>query len=269
MKAAPSIALAALFLTSSFGQNPAAPEVTTFTAPGLEETFAASVYRPLKPGKNTGLVIHLYGSGGSHVNCNVARPPYSELRRSLAERGCWLVTPELGPKHWMSETAAQRVKVVIDEMVKSEGVDPGRVHLLGMSMGAGSSLIFAMRHPGVVRSVVAIFPMTDFSRWFTERPGYRQPFEAAHGIEPDRSEQAFRELSPLHHTEAFRKTPVFLLHGLRDTVVPPHHSADFAAGLRKAGGTVIHREVKDAAHDDSIATKYQTEIAEFLTRAAP
>jgi dipeptidyl aminopeptidase/acylaminoacyl peptidase len=269
MKAALVTALAAFLLTDAFGQEPAAPVVRSFAEPGGAGTFAASVYPPLKPAKNAGLVIHLYGSGGSHVDFNVARPPYADLRRSLAERGYWLVTPELGPKHWMSETAAQKVKVVIDEMVKLEGVDPRRVHLLGTSMGGGSSLIFAMRHPGVIRSVVAIFPMTDFSRWFTERPGYRQPFEAAHGIEAASRERVLRELSPLHHPESFRETPVFLLHGLRDTVVPPHHSADFAAALRTAGGTVIHREAKEAAHSDTIATAYQAEIAEFLTRDAP
>jgi len=105
-----------------------------------------------------------------------------------------------------------------------------RVHLFGTSIGAGSSLIHAMRRPRKVRSVVAIFPMTDFARWLEEQPRYREPVEEAHGISPEPRQQALGRISPIHNIAAFRDTPLYLLHGTQDSVVDPDHSRRFGLG---------------------------------------
>ena len=47
------------------------------------------------------------------------------------------------------------------------------------SMGAGCSLIYAMQRPGRIRSLVAVFPMTDLVRWLDEKTGYRTVVERA------------------------------------------------------------------------------------------
>lgn len=245
----------------------AAPVIRQLTARGAGAPVTCTVYAPQRaPGGKAGLVVHLYGAGGSHKDYNVGRSPYDELRRLLAARGYWLVVPELGPQHWMSETACRQVDTVIAALVEHEGVDPARVHLLGTSMGGGSSLIYVMRRPGKIKSVVAVFAMTDFAKWLEEQPGYRGPFEKAHDITPGQRDVMLRELSPLGHPDAYCKTPVFLLHGDRDGAVPPHHSRDFAAALRDKGCTVIYREVAGAVHNDSIALSYQKELADFLTK---
>ena len=252
--------------------NVKTPEATVreLTGPDGRVTVTCSVYAPRRPQRGAGLVVHLYGSGGSirHGEYNVGRAPYAELRSLLSERGYWLVVPELGPKHWMNDVAEKRLDFVIATMVEHERVDPSRVHLLGSSMGGGSSLVYAMRHPDAIASVVAIFPMTDFSRWLVEKPGYRSAVEKAHGITADNRTSVLRKLSPLHHPAAFRTTPVQLLHGASDTTVGPHHSREFAAQLRAEGYAVHHREVTGERHRDEIVRPYQTEIADFLTRSA-
>ena len=236
--------------------------------PGVKCT----VYEPYRiaAGK-PGLVVHLYGSGGSHIlgHFNVGRPPYDEFRRLLAERGYWLVVPELGPRHWMNQTATAQVDAVIGAMVDTEGVDADRVHLFGTSMGAGSSLIYAMRHPKKIKSVVAIFPMTDFSHWLEERPSYRLPVERAHGISPETREESLGRLSPMKQVDAFRNIRLFLLHGTRDSIVDPNHSRRFVKALREKGCSVTYREAEGETHRDEIARPYQRELADFLTEGLP
>jgi dipeptidyl aminopeptidase/acylaminoacyl peptidase len=243
------------------------PVVRDVPGPEGKKPISCTIYppKPIPVGKG-GLVIHLYGSGGSHKDFNAGRPSFARFRELLAQRGYWLVVPELGPKHWMSDAACDQVDAVIAEMVQGEMVDPDRVHLLGSSMGGGSSLIYVMRRPGKIRSVVSIFPMTDFPRWLEERPGYRGPVEDAYGITDRNRDELLRKMSPLRNLDAFRKTPVFLLHGGKDTTVKPEHSRDFAAALKQKGYTVTYRESASEVHRDEIAEPYQEEMADFLTK---
>lgn len=246
-----------------------ADELVVRELPGPEgkKPIPCTIYppQPIPVGK-AGLVVHLYGSGGSHKEFNVGRPSYAKFRELLSRRGYWLVVPELGPKHWMNAAACDQVDAVIAEMVQGEMVDPGRVHLLGSSMGGGSSLMYVMRRPGKIKSVVSVFPMTDFPRWLAEQPGYRGPVEDAHGITAQNREDVLRKLSPLQNLDAFRKTPIFLLHGGKDTVVKPEHSRDLAAALEKKGYAVTYREAADEIHRDEIAEPFQEEMADFLTK---
>ena len=221
---------------------------------------------PMATGR-TGLVVHLYGRMGGYDHSNIAKPPYDELRRLLTERGYWIAIPELGPEHWMSADACGKVDAVIDGLVRQESIDPRRVHLFGVSMGAAGSLIYVMRRPGKIASVAAVFPVTDFGRWWEGNPLHRGAFEAAQGITPDRRVVRLRELSPLSHPEAFERTPIFLLHGSRDTTVPPYHSREFAAAVNRAGGKAIYREIPGGEHRDEFARPYQRELADFLTGA--
>jgi dipeptidyl aminopeptidase/acylaminoacyl peptidase len=261
------VLVAAVLLAPTARSLAAEPVVRQLATAGEDAAVTCTVYAPQPvPQGKAGLVVHLYGSGGSHKEYNVGRPPYDELRRLLAERGYWLVVPELGPRHWMNDAACRQVDTVIAALVQQEGVDPVRVHLLGTSMGGGSSLIYVLRRPGKIKSVAAVFPMTDFAKWLEEQPHYRPAVEEAHGITPEQRDASLREISPLAHPEAYRDTPVFLLHGDRDTIVPPHHSRDFAAALKDNGCSVIYREVAGATHSDTIAESYPRELADFLAK---
>lgn len=248
------------------------PVIRKLPGPEGSPAITCTVYEPHSTAEGKpGLVVHLYGSGGSHRHghYNVGRSPYDEFRRLLAERGYWLVVPELGARHWMNETASAQLDSVIGAMVDIEGVDADRVHLFGTSMGAGSSLIYAMRHPGKIKSVVAIFPMTDFSRWLEEKPAYRSPVERAHDIASENREESLRRLSPMQHVDAFRNTRLFLLHGSRDSIVAPDHSRQFVKALRDKGYSVTYREAEGETHRDEIARPYQRELADFLTKSSP
>lgn len=248
---------------------PAEPVIRKVPALDGGAHILCSVYPPNPvPAGKAGLVIHFYGTGGSSKpgTYNIGRPPYDELRRLLAARGCWLVVPTLGPLPWMNDAACKQVDAVIADMVQHENVDPTRVHLFGTSMGGGSSLIYTMRRPNTIKSLVAIFPMTDFTQWLEEMPRYRPGVEGAHAITPKNREAALRDMSPIQHPEAFKTTAIFLLHGDKDPIVPLHHSRDFAALLRKKGCEVTLREVVGETHRDEIAQTFQQQLADFLTQ---
>ncbi len=215
-----------------------------------------------------GLVVHLYGRGGSCRSHNMMRESYAEVRRLLWERGYWLVVPDLGTDHWMNDRACKSVDAVIEGMIRDRDVDPARVHILGTSMGGGSGLAYVMRRPNRIRSICAVFPMTDFEQWVQERPGYLSGIARAHGVEPSEASSVLKALSALQHVESFAGIPVFLLHGSADTTVPTHHSREFAAALRNQNSPVTYREVPGLAHTDAVAEQFQQEIVEFLTDTA-
>jgi dipeptidyl aminopeptidase/acylaminoacyl peptidase len=266
------IAAAALLLAARLLAEPAAspaPEVRHLPLPGTGEMIACSVYPP-KPvaGAAAGLVVHLHGSGGSYLDFNAKRPPFDLLRQRLAERGYWLVVPELGPNHWMNAAAVARLDAAIDHWIRQEGVDPARVHLLGSSMGASCSLIYVMRRPGKIKSVVAVFPPTDFPAFSDEHAGFRKGVMQAHHLAEPNLKESLRAFSPYHHLEDFRATPIFLLHGVKDPLVGVKHSRQFAEALRRQGSPVIYREDPEGVHKDDIVGPFQEEIADFLTRPA-
>lgn len=244
------------------------PEIRSFSDGGTNQ-ISCTVYPPTKtdPMKPAGLVIHLPGAGGGHTNYNLSRPPYAALRQMLADRGYWVVVPSLG-NSWMNDTAVTSLDAIIARMRETEGIDPARVHIIGTSMGAGSGLIYVSQRPQAIRSICAIFPMTDFNAWMKETPRFAGSIKRAYDFDTKALEQLFEKRSPVRNPRAFAAVPVYLLHGDKDDIVQPHHSRDFAAALKGNGGRVTYREAPGFAHQDEIAKAYQKEIADFLTEAA-
>jgi len=242
--------------------------VRVLPEPGHPLAVPCTVFPPAgKQGRKPGLVVHLYGHGGSHAFYNLMRPSYARMRKALCEAGYWLVVPDLGPSHWMNARAVATLDAIIAGLTASGRVAAGRVHLLGTSMGGGSALMYASQRPETVRSVCVMFPMTDLAAWTTELPVWLEPITQAHGLNAALAGAVLRDLSPLNRVAAFAKIPVFLLHGDADPTVPVHHSRDFAAALRAAGGRVTCREEPGGGHDDGIAAGFQEEMVSFITGA--
>ena len=55
-------------------------------------------------------------------------------------------------------------------------------------------------------------------------------------------EKIYRKRSPAFHAEKMRETPVMLLQGAEDTVVPPEQAEEMARAIRGVGGTVCFPE---------------------------
>ena len=102
-------------------------------------------------------------------------------------------------------------------------VDPQRIVIFGQSLGGALAIHYAAnsRHRENVRAVVADSPFSDYQLIAREKLAsffLTWPFQwlASTSINNDYSPQAsVRKLSPI---------PLLLIHGDRDSIVPPHHS---------------------------------------------
>lgn len=69
---------------------------------------------------------------------------------------------------------------------------------------------------------------------------------------------------PASDADDFMRTPMFVMHGARDTVVPPHYSRLIAAEVKKMGGPMQYLEIPNMAHDCPSATLYGRPVWKWL-----
>lgn len=236
-------------------------------APGeAVEYLITAPARPTAPADRW-MVVFLHGAGGSLKSYNLARQPYARIRQALAENGAYVVVPALGPAHFMNDQAKVSLDGVIGRVLADHQIDPERVHLMGTSMGAGSSLAYAVNRPGRVRSVCAIMPMTDFADWVRENSKYAARLKEAYGGTPEEKPEAYDANSALKQATALATVPVLLVHGTADTTVAFRHSERLAAKLQSLGQDCTLIPVQDGRHSDDIVTKLQDRIVQFLMNA--
>lgn len=249
--------------------RPEAEEIITrheYVDPQLQTVVPYLLYRPASepmPGKSS-LLIYLHGASGSLENYNLKRKPYERFRKAIAKRGCYIVVPELGSYHFMNDDAKKSLDGIVAEVIKDRKIPADRIHIMGTSMGGGSALAYAMHRPDLIQSVCAVMPMTDFGVWATENPKYASILEVSYGGTPQTRPHAYDINSALQHPKAFENTPVYLIHGKSDTIVPYHHSEQLAILLQTSGYTCTLRLVEDMGHSDAIIEEYQSEVAEFF-----
>jgi len=212
------------------------------------------------------LVIYLYGSGGSLKGYNIQREPYAQLRAELAKRGYFILVAGLGRSHFMNDAAKAALDGVVAQALAEQQIPADRVHVMGTSMGGGSSLAYAIHRKDMIRSVCAVMPMTDFARWIVENPKYAPPVTAAYGGTPEERPDAYDRNSAVKQIDAFAHIPVMLIHGDSDRTVLPAHSTRLAEALHAKDYTCVLRLV-GGLHKDAIVEPFQVEIADFFDAA--
>jgi prepilin-type N-terminal cleavage/methylation domain-containing protein len=210
------------------------------------------------------LIVYLYGRGGSIDTYNLATPAYDQFRRLAADRGYYILVPELGPALWMNDHAQNTLDAIITDAGANNPIDLGMVHMMGMSMGGGSSLAYAIHRPDLVRSVCALSGMSDFAQWVAENPAYLASVSTAYGGTPAQNPVAWSETSAMQNLDAFKNIPVFMAHGTTDTIVSPEQSRRLAAALNAKGYDVTLREASALGHVDEVVQPYSQEIIDFM-----
>lgn len=213
------------------------------------------------------LLIFLYGAGGSLENYNIARPPYAMLRAQLAERGFYIVVPDLGKGHFMNDAAKTTLDGMVDHILEVHTIRPNHVHIMGTSMGAGSSLAYAIHRPAFIRSVCAIMPMTDFAQWVLENPGYEASVAEAYGGTYLQVPEAYDRNSAIQNVDAFAKISVMQIHGNADDIVVYEQSKRLADLLKEKKYRYEFYTAVKMGHEDEIMRNYQAETVEFIEAA--
>ena len=155
------------------------------------------------------------------------------------ENGWAVIAPEFRgrnthPDAIGSELAVQDAVDAIDFATAQAGVDATRVFVVGYSGGGMMALLLAGRHPTKVAAVAAWGPVYDLISFYSRsRPAgrhYAWEIEAACGGNPTQEGPAQDECilrSPMTYLDDAREAgvPVYLGHGLRDSLLSPRQSA--------------------------------------------
>lgn len=155
------------------------------------------------PAKPHALVICLHGMG-------FTGEAYLERWAPRLGEGYILACPTLPRADWWSRTAEELVLATIDEVQRRYAIDPDRIFLTGMSNGGIGTYVVGAHHAD---RFAALAPM-------------------AGGLE----DVLFPFLQNLRHT------PVYLLHGAKDHVMPIQLSRDIDAELTRLGYPHVLRE---------------------------
>jgi len=219
----------------------------------------AYLTRPLAPGPRPLAVLP---HGGPELRDSLG---FDLMAQALAAQG-WLVLQvnfrgsggygrrfaEAGRRRWGGRMQ-EDVEDAVAQVVAAGRVAAGRIAICGASYGGYAALMGAVRRPELYRAVVSIAGPTDLIRLLDHARDAEGETSAAYGYlkatigDPDTDREALAAASPHLHAEAVA-APVLLLHGRRDTVVPPGQSRMMAAALRKAGKTVAHSEFGAGHH---------------------
>jgi dipeptidyl aminopeptidase/acylaminoacyl peptidase len=115
---------------------------------------------------------------------------------------------------------------------------PASTVVIGGSAGGFTALGVAAAHADAVAGVVAAYPVTDLVD-LTERSHRFEAHSTVHlvGVLPEALD-TYRARSPLHRAGELAATPMLLLHGELDPVVPVDQSIALADAVRAAGGDV-------------------------------
>lgn len=192
------------------------------------------VYPPRRSQESAPVVLFLHG--GSWRWGDKALYPW--LGRALARRGFMTVIPNyrLFPQAafpFFMEDAALAIAWTRRNAARYGG-DPRRIHLMGHSAGAhmaallaldGDYLALAELEPSNLHSIVGLAGPYAMDPLKTE--SVRPIFEGA----PDM--RRVRPIKMVHH----RVPPMLLLHGARDSTVPPRQSDLFHDALQETGAS--------------------------------
>jgi dipeptidyl aminopeptidase/acylaminoacyl peptidase len=147
--------------------------------------------------------------------------------------------------NWFAWRSAGDLALLLDATRAYPEVDQDRIGALGFSEGAVVGLLMAAHHPDRIKTVVAYYPITDFPHWYAgTRSGLSARVDFVLGQWKMRSESGasddedfqrrLRLASPIYMADVFR-TPVLLVHGAEDDVVPPEESERMRERLQASG----------------------------------
>ena len=188
---------------------PASAEELTFVPKGETEAEPYLLEKPAstEPGKRHPLIVYLHGRGQGHKFQWLSKE-FTQFRKRAAECGYFVLIPHLGTDHWMNARTRRVLTELLDKTLKSYPIDKARVHMMGMSMGGGGSLIYTMYNKNRVRSVCNIFGVTDYPQFLKDSPQYKPSMSKALGGTPDTIPDVYRAQSVMAHLDAFKKLPM-------------------------------------------------------------
>jgi dipeptidyl aminopeptidase/acylaminoacyl peptidase len=121
----------------------------------------------------------------------------------------------------------------VDALVERGIADPDRLAIYGMSHGSLVATL-TLGRSGRFRAAAVLAGGFDLLSRYGEAPGFPEYFEAYFGGPPWEVPEAYLASSPLSRAASFT-TPVLILHGDADGIVPVGQGRQLATALRRVG----------------------------------
>lgn len=175
------------------------------------------------------LIIFLHGAGerGDSIDLvKVHGPP--QIVETNKEFPFMVLSPQCAANSWWE---ADKLDMLIDEVVKNNNVDESRIYLTGLSMGGYGTWDLAQLRPD---RFAAIAPICGGSRM-----------------------NAFR-------AALLKNVPTWAFHGAMDSVVPIEASTRIVQSLKNAGGNVKYTIYPMAGHNSWTETYNNPKLYEWF-----
>ena len=149
----------------------------------------------------------------------------------------------------LRENAIKDIGALLDWIAADRLLDSQRVMIVGASYGGYVALASAIQYDGRIRCVQAGFAISDFPSYLESTDMSRQVNRNAEYGDPSDPQtlQFLRRISPLTNAAKLR-VPLYLVHGGKDTRVPPAQAEKMADAVKKNGTPVWYVVYRDAGH---------------------
>ena len=248
MRLALGLSILLVAANTMWGGGPDTYEKATF-----EDGNQKLNYRILKPskieaGKKYPLVLFLHGAGERGDN-NAAQLTHGgtlfSSPKNREKYPAYVIFPQCpNGKRWVEvnwnekaphaspkePSAPMRLtKLMLDQFIKANPVDPDRIYVMGLSMGGFGTWDFLQRYPAVAAAAVPICGGADNSS-----------------------------------ADKLKHVAIWAFHGSADTTVWPQRSRSMVDELKKASGNVRYTEYDKVGHDSWSRAFAEPELLPWL-----
>jgi dipeptidyl aminopeptidase/acylaminoacyl peptidase len=236
------------------------PRLIHYPAPMLTDTrtmmVPAFVYRPAGRGPFP-VIIYIHGGPEGQF-----QPSFnSTVQMWLDKLGVAVIAPNVRGslgygEHYLRmddgllrENSVMDIGALLDWIATRDDFDNSRVGVYGASYGGYMALASTVYFGDRIRAGVARAGISNFVTYLENTQGYRRDHRRVeYGDERDPEMRAFlQRISPLNNVDRI-STPLFIVQGQNDPVVPASESEQMVKALRERGQTVWYMNALNEGH---------------------
>ncbi len=209
----------------------------TYVSPidGTVQTYSVSIPGAYDPAIKWPLIVSMHGHGWYGKYQGHPAPYYG---------GAISLAPDGRGSSDYKNLGEEDVMATIELVKKEFNVDDDRVYLTGSSMGGTGSYHLGVHYADQFAGIFPVVGNADNLAW-SERWGWNREF-------PGRNNELRRLIQESHTARAFAgnlfNLPTYILAGSADEVVPPAHSRNMVAEMRRLGLNMEYREYPGIGH---------------------
>lgn len=193
--------------------------------------------------------ILLHGATAPNQFADHTRWGSVPIPAALAKAGIPSVAGVMGGDVFANDPHMTRITAAKTYLTSNSQASPSKVHLIGISMGAGAAIRWASQNPTLVASVTAIIPMVNISDiYVNDKLGQRAAIGTAWGVTYPTALPAGADLLTQASTIKNNGIPGRILYSDADAVI---NVSDVTAMAGATGWTAIENDPVNSGHTET------------------